>query len=101
MDHRRYRAYRRVCDLLDSSEAAAVGDDERELIRDMAEAMLLTRSADADDLEEVSNSACAALKDLTARGDLSRPAASDLWEGICMAGPEPRVAVPAGEAGAV
>ena len=89
MNQHRYLAYRRVHDLLDSDVAAALDDRERELFRDMAEQMLLTRPRDAEDADEVSDGAAVALRTLTVRGDISRETASDLWEEICAAGPDP------------
>ena len=89
MNQYRYLAYRRVHDLLESDAAIELDERERELFRDMAEQMLLTRSRDADDAEEVSDGAAIALRTLTARGDISRGTASDLWEEICAAGPDP------------
>jgi hypothetical protein len=89
MNHLRYLSYRRVRHILDSERAAGLTLEERELIRDMAEQMLLTRSPEADDVEEVTHGAALALRTLMARRDLSRGTASELWEEICAAGPEP------------
>ena len=89
MNRTRYLAYRRVHELLDSGAASDVGAEERELIRDLAEQMLLTRARDADDAAEVSQGAALALRTLTARGDISGGTARELWEEICAAGPDP------------
>jgi hypothetical protein len=91
VNHLRYLSYRRVRHVLDSELAAGLTPEERELIRDMAEHMLLSPGPEADDAEEVSHSASIALRTLTARGDLSRATASELWEEICAAGPDPSV----------
>ena len=88
MNHFRYLAYRRVQELLDSGESVGLVPEERELFRDMAEQMLLTRPSQEDDAEEVAHSATAALRTLTARGTLTRATAIDLWEEIYTAGPE-------------
>ena len=93
MNHSRYLAYRHTRELLESEGADGLDPEERELMRDMAEQMLLTRAADADDADEVSHGAALALRTLAARGDISRSLASELWEEICAAGPDPYPAV--------
>ena len=94
MNHFRYLAYRRVREQLESAETADLAPEERELVRDLAEQMLLMREREADEVEEAAHSAAAALRTLTARGSLPRQAASDLWEEICAAGPDPFVGPP-------
>ena len=91
MNHFRYLAYRRVNELLDAAETEHAGGDERALIRDMAEQMLLTRAGEAEDADEVAHSAAMALRALSARGSVTRTTAIELWEELCAAGPEPFV----------
>ena len=88
MNESRYLAYRRVRDLLDSAEAEELGPAERELVRDLAEQMLLTRPGEAEQAEEVAHSATVALRTLSAQGTVARTTASDLWDDICAAGPD-------------
>jgi hypothetical protein len=83
----RYHAYRQVLRLLDSAPTGGLSEAERELVRDIAEGMLLSRAWTLEAIEEEWDDAAVALTFLTARRRVSRQTASELWERICEAGP--------------
>jgi hypothetical protein len=84
----RYNAYQRVLELLDSTATARLSEAERELVRDIAEGMLLSRATTLEAIEEEWDDAAVALTFLTARRRVSRHTASELWDRICEAGPQ-------------
>jgi hypothetical protein len=84
----RYHAYRQVLRLLDSAPAGGLSEAERELVRDIAEGMLLSRAWTLETIEEEWDDAAVALTFLTARRRVSRHTASELWDRICQAGPQ-------------
>jgi hypothetical protein len=84
----RYNAYREVLLLLDSAPTEGLSEAERELVRDIAEGMLLSRAWTLEAIEEEWDDAAVALTFLTARRRVSRHTASELWDRICKAGPQ-------------
>jgi hypothetical protein len=89
MTSTRYRAYCHVRDHLDGPGCYRLGDEERGLLMEVAEEMLLSRELSADDLEDSMESAAIALSTLTAVGRLDRALGVELWQHICAAGPPP------------
>jgi hypothetical protein len=84
----RYNAYRQVLRLLDSARTGGLSEAERELVRDIAEGMLLSRAFTLEAIEEEWDDAAVALTFLTARRRVSRHTAGELWDRICEAGPQ-------------
>ena len=83
----RYNAYRCVLELLDSTATVRLSEAERELVRDIAEGMLLSRATKLEAIEEEWDDAAVALTFLTARRRVTRQTANELWDRICQAGP--------------
>jgi hypothetical protein len=83
----RYTAYRHVLELLDSTDTMRLSEAERELVRDIAEGMLLSRATTVEAIEEEWDDAAVALTFLTARRRVTRKTANELWDRICEAGP--------------
>ena len=87
MTSQRDHAYRHVLRLLESVDTAGLSEAERELVRDIAEGMLLSRAATLEAIEEEWDDAAVALTFLTARRRVTRKTANELWDRICEAGP--------------
>jgi hypothetical protein len=84
---RRYDAYRRICTELDRLSAEALADGERELLRDVAEGLLLARHGTDDEVEELRSKAAVALSLLVGLGRWSDAAADEVWERLVACGP--------------
>ena len=87
MTSERYDAYRNVLELLESTATARLSEAECELVRDIAEGMLLSRATALEAIEEEWDDAAVALTFLTARRRVTRHTANELWDRICEAGP--------------
>ena len=87
MTSARYDAYCRVRDHLDGPGCYRLSDEERELLLEVAEEMLLTREVESSDLEDAMHNAAIALSTLTTAGRLDRALGVDLWQQIRAAGP--------------
>jgi hypothetical protein len=83
----RHDAYRRVRGHLDGPGCYRLDQGERDLLLDVAEEMLLSRSGNAEDLVDTMERAAIALSTLTTAGRLDRALGVDLWQHICAAGP--------------
>jgi hypothetical protein len=93
---RRYDAYRRVCTELDGLSSRALADGEKELLRDVAEGLLLARHGEQDEIDELRCKAAVALSLLAELGRWSDGAADEMWDHLVACGPlegrEPRPA---------
>jgi hypothetical protein len=87
MTSERYQAYRSVRDTLSSAGCYRLDDEERALLLDIAEEMLLSRETSAEQLDDAMQSAAIALSSLTTGGRLDRALGVDMWQDICAAGP--------------
>jgi hypothetical protein len=88
MDSRRYAAYRCAVELLEGPEAERLSSEQRELVRDHAEELLLHRGRGLDDeVEETSQSADCLLQHLAAIGLLSRGLAAEVGRAVFACAP--------------
>ena len=87
MTPRRYKAYRRICTELDSLSPEALADGERELLRDVAEGLLLARDGQDEEVEELRTKAAVSLSLLVGLGRWSDGAADEVWERLVACGP--------------
>jgi hypothetical protein len=85
MDHSRYLAYRATARALDRAPEWQLDSHERERLRDLAEALLLT--AAADDAERLRRDAALALSLLVGQRRLDDARADALWRDISDCGP--------------
>jgi hypothetical protein len=85
MDHSRYLAYRSVERSLRRTPEWLLSPAERERLRDVAEALLLT--TEPDDAERLRRDAAFALALLVAQKRCDDAAADALWDEICDCGP--------------
>ena len=85
MDHSRYLAYRSTARALERAPEWQLDPHERERLRDLAEALLLT--AAADDAERLRRDAALALSLLVGQRRLDDMRADGLWQEISDCGP--------------
>jgi hypothetical protein len=83
----RYTQYGRALTLIDALEETADAVPGCEILRELAQAMLLTRAATLEEVEDVSTHAALALTQMTTRGAVDRDAAAEIWDAICACGP--------------
>ncbi len=86
---RRFEAYRRICTELELLAPEALGDAEKELLRDVAEGLLLARTDTDDELEELGTKAAVALSFLVGLGRWSDAEADAMWARLGACGPLP------------
>jgi hypothetical protein len=91
MDHRRYRSYVFVARVFASDVFTAL---ERDVLLDAAEGLLLARSLDTPEVEELAENVEAALEGLVAGRRIQSRTAVELRERIADCGPQ-RVALAA------
>jgi hypothetical protein len=84
---RRYKAYRSVCTELELLGSTALADEERELLLDVAEGLLLARDGEDDELDELRTKAAVSLSLLVGLGRWSDAAADAMWEQLVACGP--------------
>jgi hypothetical protein len=84
---RRYNAYRRIRGELDLFSSEALADSEKELLRDAAEGLLLSRDDAQDEIQELRNKTAMALSLLVGLGRWTDAAADQMWERILDCGP--------------
>lgn len=88
MDSPRHAAYRRALELLQERDAQRLSAEQRELVRDHAEDLLLRRGpALTDEVEETGQSAAFLVRHLTAAGLLSRRLATELESALSECAP--------------
>lgn len=87
MTPRRYKAYRRICADIDSLSPEALADGERELLRDIAEGLLLARPGGSEEVEELRTKAAISLSLLAGQGRWSDGAADEVWDRLVACGP--------------
>ena len=87
MTRRRYTAYRRIRQELELLSSEALTEDERELLRDVAEGLLLAHDDDVDEIDELRTKAAVALSLLVGLGRWSDAAADETWERLVACGP--------------
>jgi hypothetical protein len=83
---RRYTSYQRALRGLGALDGRNVGSEAIGILRQTAEDLLLSRKASAE-TEDLADQAAIALTQLTVRGRVSRPRASELWRAIFESGP--------------
>lgn len=93
----RYEAYRRVLTVLDELESPELEGDERELLADSAEGLLLTRENDHHERDKLLLDAWLVLSSLVRTGRWRYRAAEQMRRMLEACGPE-RVAEPAAPA---
>lgn len=94
MDRPRYLAYKTVQHALDGADAWLLDVHERERLRDIAEALLLTPATDEEDAERLRRDAALALSLLVGQKRITDVEADTLWHAIADSGP--RALTPAG-----
>jgi hypothetical protein len=87
MTARRYNAYRRLQAELERFTPEALAEAERELLRDAAEGLLLARSPDDDEVEELCSKTAVALSLLVGLGRWNDAAADEMWAWVMACGP--------------
>jgi hypothetical protein len=87
MNAERYTQYGRALTLIDALEETAAAVPGCEVLRELAQAMLLSRAATLEEVEDVSINAAVALTQMTSRGALERDTAAEIWQAICGCGP--------------
>lgn len=87
MTPRRYAAYRRICTELEGLSAEALAEGERELLRDVAEGLLLARDDEDEEIDELRTKAAVSLSLLVGLGRWSDAAADEVWERLVACGP--------------
>ena len=87
MNTARYHSYRSVERQLASLEDVRLDAHTSELLRDMAEGLLLARDGVRDDADELRGSAAVALSMLVGGGRLTDAEADSLWTRIARCGP--------------
>jgi len=85
----RYLAYKRVQRSLARIGAARLNEETGELLRDMAEGLLLSREDELEEAEELETSAALALSLLVGTAHLTDAEADALWRSINACGPLP------------
>jgi hypothetical protein len=85
MTRERYQAY---CAVRESLDALGLNEEERELLRQAAEDLLLARRGDPEPVEEARQRAAMALSILAASRRVSTGRADELWCLIADCGPE-------------
>jgi hypothetical protein len=83
----RLLAYKSLKRSLHRLAEARVNPETAELLRDMAEGLLLTRDGELDQADELETSAALALSLLAGSGHLSDPEADALWQRMSDCGP--------------
>jgi hypothetical protein len=89
----RYHAYCRVRDALGRLSGDALDEAERDLLRDLAEGLLLARAD--DEVEELRGRAAVALSLLVGMRRWTDTAADEMWERLVACGPRPPTAATA------
>jgi hypothetical protein len=84
---RRYDAYRRVRTELEVLTQEALADDEKALLLDVAEGMLLARNDADGELDELRGKAAVALSLLVEMDRWSDTTADEMWERLVACGP--------------
>ncbi len=87
MTARRYDAYRRVRTELELLTQEALADDEKALLLDVAEGMLLARDDSDGELDELRGKAALALSLLVEMDRWSAITADEMWERLVACGP--------------
>ena len=87
MTRRRYEAYGRICTELELASSETLTADEGELLRDVAEGLLLARDNDGDEIDELRTKAGVALSLLVGLGRWSDAAADVVRERLVACGP--------------
>ena len=85
----RYLAYKRVQRSLARVAATRLNDETAELLRDMAEGLLLAREDEIEEAEELETSAALALSLLVGTAHLTDAEADALWRSMNACGPLP------------
>jgi len=86
MTERRYLSYRRALRAINQVDPDRAGRGGIELLRQVAEDLLLSREPSADS-DELAEQAAIALTHLTVRGVVTRALADEVWRSICASGP--------------
>jgi hypothetical protein len=84
---RRYDAYRGVRTEFELLTQEALTDDEKALLLDVAEGLLLARDGDDDEVDGLRTKAAVALSLLVGLGRWSDTAADAVWERLVACGP--------------
>lgn len=87
MTTRRYDAYRRIRTEIELLSRAALADAEKELLRDVAEGLLLARDGDGEEIDELRTKAAVSLSLLVGLGRWTDAAADEMWERLVACGP--------------
>jgi hypothetical protein len=89
LTRRRFEAYRRICTELELFTPEALGGAEKELLRDVAEGLLLARTDTDGELDELGTKAAVALSHLVGLGRWSDAEADAMWQRLAACGPLP------------
>jgi hypothetical protein len=88
MTNHRYEAYRRVLSVLEELDAPELEDDEREVLRDAAEGLLLTRDGEEAERDKILLDAWLVLSSLVRTGRWRYRAAEQMRRMLDACGPE-------------
>lgn len=85
----RYRAYRRALLAVDDLEDGILSDAESDLLRDMAEGLLLNRPGEEDERERLLDGASMLLSMMFGAQRMTAAQSERLWAMLAACGPQP------------